>query len=176
MRIETKDGRQGPLTFVTVSHTLRHGSTVCVEEEQDLVYREHPRSTGSGPAETPPEKRAPSRDARHLAPDTVMLFRYSSLTSNGHRIHYDQRYARDVEGYRNLVVHGPLTATLLMGHAASVAGAKLQTFEFRGRQPLFVDEQLTLDVVERDADRMVVSAESKASQGMTGTATFETKP
>jgi 3-methylfumaryl-CoA hydratase len=79
-----------------------------------------------------------------VKPDTVLLFRYSALTSNGHRIHYDQQYARDEENYPDLVVHGPLTATLLQGFAVRHGGKPLRTFEFRGLSPLFVTSPFQL--------------------------------
>ena len=133
-QIETKTGRTGPLCFVTVRHELAvHGET-RVTEDQDLVYREDP-----APDALRPQPRPAPRDAdwtRIIEPSEVMLFRYSALTFNGHRIHYDRDYARDVEGYDGLVFHGPLTATLLADLAASEMGP-LATFSFRALSPLF---------------------------------------
>jgi 3-methylfumaryl-CoA hydratase len=173
VRVVSKIGRQGPLTFVTVSHVVRHGSTVAVEEEQDLVYRDDPPR--DAPAAVPAKPAvAPSELAQQLAPDTTMLFRYSALTSNGHRIHYDQAYAREVEGYPDVVVHGPLTATLLMRYAEAVGGATLRTFEFRGQQPLLVGRPITLDVVADSGEALTVAARSPSSSGMEATATFAT--
>ena len=113
LKVEEKQGRSGPLCFVTVGHELIDGDTLCIAEEHDIVYREDPAPGAPAPAPQP----APEGSAFHrvISPDPVLLFRYSALTFNGHRIHYDQPYATGVEGYPGLVVHGPLLATLLMG-------------------------------------------------------------
>lgn len=141
--IDTKTGRTGTLVFVTVRHTISQGSVIAIEEEQDLVYRVPPAP--GDPA--PPGKPAPSAmwsEAVH--PGAPLLFRYSALTFNGHRIHYDAPYATAVEGYPALVVHGPLTATLLQGLATRVRpDARLVTFSFRGLAPLFVDRTFHLE-------------------------------
>jgi len=141
-KIEVKSGRAGRLVFVTVSHTVDCGDGPCVTEEQDIVYREAALPGTSAPAPSPaPADAAWSEEVR---PDTVLLFRYSALTSNGHRIHYDQEYARREENYPDLVVHGPLTATLLQAFAAKHAGKSLRTFEFRGMSPLFATSPFKL--------------------------------
>ncbi len=137
LKVEAKSGRAGQLVFVTVSHQISSGGELCITEEQDIVYREAAAPGTPAPAPTPaPEGAAWSED---ILPNTVLLFRYSALTSNGHRIHYDQQYARREENYPDLVVHGPLTATLLQGFAARRAQKPLKSFEFRGASPLFVD-------------------------------------
>ena len=107
-----KEGRSGALVFVTVRHEISDAGGVAVTEEHDIVYRGNPQpgaDAGRGAA-------APTGEAwsREIAPDAVLLFRYSALTFNGHRIHYDRRYVTEVEGYPGLVVHGPLIATLLL--------------------------------------------------------------
>lgn len=132
-RVEEKTGRSGRLCFVTVAHDHLVDGDLCVREEQDIVYREPP----SGPAPTPPDAPIPPGDTattRTVQPDPVTLFRYSALTFNGHRIHYDHPYATGVEGYNGLVFHGPLTATLLAGMAEE-HGA-LASFAFRAVSPL----------------------------------------
>lgn len=111
-RVEPKQGRSGPLCFVTVAHDLHQNGTHCIAEEHDIVYREDP-APGT-PAPVPQPAPDESDFSRTIHPDPVLLFRYSALTFNGHRIHYDQPYATGVEGYPGLVVHGPLLATLLM--------------------------------------------------------------
>lgn len=129
-----KLGQTGQLCFVTVKHELSTAGELRIVEEQDLVYREDPAPN----TPSPEPKRAPS-DAQwtqHIEPSEVMLFRYSALTFNGHRIHYDREYAREVEGYEGLVFHGPLTATLLADLAATQLGP-LATFSFRAMSPLF---------------------------------------
>jgi 3-methylfumaryl-CoA hydratase len=144
LRIVEKIGKTGPLCFVTVAHTIASEGLDCIVEEQDIVYRDgvgpHPTTAAPSPA-TP----VASQWTRTLTADTTLLFRYSALTSNGHRIHYDLPYARDVEGYRGLVVQGPLMATLLQGLAlACRPGKPMSGFEFKGVNPLFVGAALTL--------------------------------
>ncbi len=138
--VKEKSGRSGRLCFVTVVHRLTVGDTARITEEQDLVYRQ---ATG---APRPPGEPAPAEamSSHEITPDPVWLFRYSALTSNGHRIHYDADYVRDVEGYPGLVVHGPLTATLLMRLAVSLTSAALTEFSFRAVSPLFVTEPFTI--------------------------------
>ena len=142
-KVETKSGRAGSLVFVTVSHVFDCGDGPCITEEQDIVYRE---AAAPGTAAPPPSP-APTDAAwsEEVTPDTVLMFRYSALTSNGHRIHYDQAYARAEENYPDLVVHGPLTATLLQAFAAVHAGKPLKAFEFRGMSPLFVTSPFKLE-------------------------------
>lgn len=143
LKVEAKSGRAGRLVFVTVSHSIACNSAVCVTEEQDIVYREAAAPGAPAPAATPAPQEAAWSEA--FRPDAVLLFRYSSLTSNGHRIHYDQAYARAEENYPDLVVHGPLTATLLQGFAERHAGKPLKSFEFRGVSPLFVSSAFKLE-------------------------------
>ena len=111
-------------------------SAACIEEEHDIVYREAPR----GDAPTPKGEPAPASAAwqRQITPDPVLLFRYSALTFNGHRIHYDRPYATGVEGYPGLVVHGPLLATLMVDLARRERPqAHITSFQFRARSPIF---------------------------------------
>lgn len=129
-----KSGTTGQLVFVTVSHEIYCGGNLAVKEKQNLVYRE--ASTSNTP---PPAKPAPAEAqwSRQVQPDSVMLFRYSALTFNGHRIHYDRDYATHKEGYSGLVVHGPLTATLLLDLLLrELPEAKVVSFSFRGVAPL----------------------------------------
>ena len=140
--VETKRGRSGPLCFVTVRHELAVDGEVRIVEERDLVYREDPV-----PGAPVPEPRAAPTDtdfSRTVTPSEVMLFRYSALTFNGHRIHYDREYASGVEGYPGLVVHGPLVATLLADLAVRETGRRLVAFSFRGVAPLFDGEAFSI--------------------------------
>lgn len=142
--IKMKEGRSGKLCFVTVRHDIRDGGGLCVREAQDLVYREAPGADAVAPArpDAPPDAQV----SEVFEPDPVLLFRFSALTFNGHRIHYDRDYARNVENYRDLVVHGPLTALLLCGLAMRLAGTgQLRSFSFRAVSPLFVDRPFTLN-------------------------------
>jgi 3-methylfumaryl-CoA hydratase len=138
LRIESKSGRRGNLVFVTVRHTIGFGANTCIVEEQDIVYRE--ASQPGAPSPVPEPAPATASWGFDVAPDPVLLFRYSALTSNGHRIHYDRDYARGEEGYRDLVVHGPLLATFLQDLARSSRPAvRMRHFSFRGLAPVFVD-------------------------------------
>jgi 3-methylfumaryl-CoA hydratase len=136
--VQHKAGRSGNLVFVTVSHELTATSGPVLTELQDIVYREAP-APGQSAAE--PAVPTESREAdwmRTIAPDPVLLFRFSALTFNAHRIHYDRPYCREVEGYPGLVVHGPLTATLMMDlFLRHHPGARVTSFSFRGLRPLF---------------------------------------
>jgi 3-methylfumaryl-CoA hydratase len=134
--VSLKEGRNGTLAFVTVRHQVSTEAGVCVDEEQDIVYRAAP-----APGERPrPGEPAPASAAwrREMAPDPVLLFRYSALTFNGHRIHYDHKFTTEVEGYPGLVVHGPLLATLMVELARRERPeARVARFEFRAERPVF---------------------------------------
>jgi 3-methylfumaryl-CoA hydratase len=137
--ITEKTGRSGTLMFVTVRHELDAGDGVAISEEQDLVYRETTAAKLPFPVSdcAPP---APWMETVH--PDPVLLFRYSALTMNGHRIHYDRPYAMGEEGYPALVVHGPLQATLLIRLAERQLDAPVTGFDFRGQQPAYDGAEL----------------------------------
>ena len=136
--VALKQGRSGPLAFVTVHHRVSDGGGVCFEEEQDLVFRGATElASHRAPAQVaPPEAPAWSR---RVTPDPVLLFRFSALTFNGHRIHYDQDYTRDQEGYPGLVVHGPLLGLLMCQLAMDENKAgRPASYRFRLSQPIFV--------------------------------------
>lgn len=126
---------------MTVGHRLSTAAGLAIEEEQDIVYRA-PAATARPEAATGDP--APSDWQDGLDPDPVLLFRYSSLTFNGHRIHYDLPYATGVEGYPGLVVQGPLTATFLMETFRAHIADEPRTFAFRGQAPLFADGRVSL--------------------------------
>ena len=131
-----KQGRSGALVFVTVRHEIANSAGVAMTEEHDIVYREMP-VPGERPA-TPPRAPGTASWTQTIRPDDVLLFRYSALTFNGHRIHYDRRYVTEVEGYPGLVVHGPLIATLLLELARRERpNATVMRFSFRAVSPLF---------------------------------------
>jgi 3-methylfumaryl-CoA hydratase len=132
--VALKEGRSGVLCFVSVSHEYFTVRGLAVEDRQDIVYREFSAATASiaNPRNLPrPEWR------RDMRADPVLLMRYSALTFNGHRIHYDRPYATNVEGYPGLIVHGPLQATLLIEFAASIKDQPPKQFLYRAVQPLF---------------------------------------
>ncbi|MEX5730071.1 3-methylfumaryl-CoA hydratase [Rhodovulum iodosum] len=138
--IAEKTGRTGPLAFVTLRHDIVQGGRLCVSEHQNLVYRQDPDPAAPSPAPPPAPEGAEQTHAVGFSP--TLLFRYSALTFNGHRIHYDRDYARDVEGYAGLVVHGPLLAQLLMLMAEE--RGPLAGFAFRATAPLIDTETATL--------------------------------
>ena len=131
-----KSGRSGDLLFVLVQHQIRHAQGLALTEEHDIVYRPAAKPGDPTPPPTPADTGAAWQ--RVITPDDVLLFRYSALTFNGHRIHYDRRYVTEVEGYPGLIVHGPLIATLLMDllrrHASD---AQVSRFEFKAVRPTF---------------------------------------
>ena len=143
LSVEAKEGRSGALVFVTVAHEISHARGLAVREEQDIVYRDHPNATTA--AVTPPQARTDEDFSRLVTPDPVQLFRYSALTFNGHRIHYDRDYATQVEGYPGLVVHGPLIATLLLALAQrEMPNAAFARFDFKAVTPLFDIDAFTV--------------------------------
>ena len=135
--IRAKRGASGDLLFVTLQHDITADGIATIREEQDLVYRA--AVTGSTPpAESAPAPAPePAEAIRRVTADPVLLFRFSALTFNAHRIHYDRDYARDVEGYPGLVVHGPLIATRLVDHAQrELPGLTPRQFSFRAEAPM----------------------------------------
>jgi 3-methylfumaryl-CoA hydratase len=141
--IEDKTGRSGRLVFVTVQHDIEVAGELRIEEEHDIVYRDAPQPGAVGPKASP----APQDETwrRTIDADPVMLFRYSALTFNSHRIHYDYPYVTEVEAYPGLVVHGPLIATLLVDLVRrELPAATLQSFAFRALRPTFANQPFTV--------------------------------
>jgi 3-methylfumaryl-CoA hydratase len=134
--VQQKSGRSGRLAFVTVRYRIVQDDALCVEEEQDIVYREP-----GPPLPAPPVVQLPPLPAgtwsRTVTPDSRLLFRFSALTFNAHRIHYDRPYATREEGYPGLVVHGPLTAMLLLDLVRQNTDLPFSAFRFRSQAPLF---------------------------------------
>lgn len=135
--ITSKEGRSGKLVFVGVAHEVCVAGECCLREEQTIVYRQ-PVEVGGGM--TTAERAPTAADfSASYQPDPIMLFRYSALTSNGHRIHYDVDFCHEHEGYPNLVIHGPLIATLILDlFSRQFPGRQIAIFEYRGRSPLFL--------------------------------------
>jgi 3-methylfumaryl-CoA hydratase len=134
--VRMKEGRSGPLVFIKVRHEIRGDGLLSINEEHDIVYRDLPQPGEAAPPATPAPE--PAQWSRRIAPDDVLLFRYSALTFNGHRIHYDRRYVTGTEGYPGLVVHGPLIATLLLDLLRrELPHAEVKAFSFRAVKPLF---------------------------------------
>jgi 3-methylfumaryl-CoA hydratase len=144
--ITFKEGSTGRLGFVTLRHSLHVAGNLRIEERQDIVYRSDP--TPGVPATTPP--RAESWAATHswtLTPDPVLLFRYSALTFNGHRIHYDLPYATGVEGYAGLVVHGPMQALWMLNLATDILGREPARLRYRGLSPLICGVPVRIEAI-----------------------------
>ncbi|HVC00492.1 MAG TPA: MaoC family dehydratase N-terminal domain-containing protein [Candidatus Dormibacteraeota bacterium] len=138
LKVQFKKGRTGPLYFVTVSHTIGGGAGISIVEESDIVYRDYPKA--GQPTAEPPAAPAERSWERTVRPDEVLLFRYSALTFNSHRIHYDWRYCAAVESYPGLVVHGPLMATLLADLVRrNLPQSRVTGLSFRAVSPLFVN-------------------------------------
>ena len=168
--IDEKSGKSGDLIFVAVDHETRVGQQVAIRERQNIVYRQPAGpSAPAPPASTKPADLSGWDWQQQIMPSEPLLFRYSALTFNSHRIHYDEPYAVQEEGYAGLVVQGPLMATLLLNLAASELGAnKLSSFSFRGQAPAFANaaiylvgkqqgEKITLAVLGKDGKEIVTA-------------------
>ena len=133
-----KAGRSGELLFVLVEHQFRNAQGVSLTEEHDIVYRAAAQPGDAAPVPVRPPLDGQPSWSRVITPDDVLLFRYSALTFNGHRIHYDRKYVTEVEGYPGLIVHGPLIATLLIDLLRrSLPQAQVQSFAFKAVRPTF---------------------------------------
>ena len=136
VKVGAKSGRSGELVFVTVRHEVSNARGIALTEEHDIVYRDMPV-----PGAPPPTPQSAPNDpsfSRNVIPDPVLLFRYSALTFNAHRIHYDRAYVTQVEGYPGLIVHGPLIATLLADLVRrELPDAQMRRFTFTAMRPLF---------------------------------------
>ena len=164
-----KDGRTGPLCFVTVEHKITSGGRPAITEVQDIVYR-----NAAGAAAPPKAPAAADRGERciEIDPTPTLLFRYSALTFNGHRIHYDTPYATDVEGYPGLVVHGPLQATMLCQMSADIRKSDPISFQFRSLSPIFDNARFFLNAKEADDGVRSWTASSSGPLAMEGHATW----
>nr|WP_111299093.1 MaoC family dehydratase N-terminal domain-containing protein [Paracoccus saliphilus] len=164
--VQLKQGRSGPLCFVTVEHEISCDGALAVVETQDIVYR---GSTAAASVTAAPP--APSgAHRRQIEAGATLLFRYSALTFNGHRIHYDRPYATTQEGYPGLVVHGPLQATLLAHLAQDLRGAPPREFWFRSLSPLFDNTGFNLHAVDDGASMSLWTARDGGPVAMQATA------
>jgi len=145
--LDLKEGRSGKLAFLTQRHLVNANDVPVIDEVQTIVYRD-----AEGATAAPMEQPVPAAAwQRWITADTTLLFRFSALTYNAHRIHYDRDYATGVEGYPGLVVHGPLIATLLMDLYLRHAKAPPRRFAFRARAPLFDGAEITLNGTPTDS-------------------------
>lgn len=167
--VEHKRGRSGDLVFVTVRHEILDAGQVAITEDHDIVYKPPtpPGATRPAAAAMP----APSC-SEPFEPTSTMLFRYSALTFNGHRIHYDQDYCRNVEGYANLVVHGPLQATVLAGLASRLGPRPLRHFRYRGVLPNLLGIALTANAAPSGEGLTLWTAQSDGAVSMQAEASF----
>ncbi|NNJ77137.1 MAG: itaconyl-CoA hydratase [Anderseniella sp.] len=167
-------GKSGQLCFVTVNHDVTVAGEACFSERQNIVYREMPAPGSPQPGGMPAPDDAAFETV--VTPDPVMLFRYSALIFYGHRIHYDIDYTRDVEGYPGLVVHGPLTAALLVDLGLrNRADAALKSFEIRAMSPLFSPQPIHLEGRHDGEVTHTWARTPDGSLAMTVDLTFDTK-
>jgi len=170
--VTMKTGSTGVLCFVSVDHLVTTSRGTALRERQDIVYRDistAPATAAAKPAAAPP---AAKHRETHMA-DPVLLFRYSALTFNGHRIHYDRDYVTKVEGYPGLIFHGPLQAAFIVELAAKLhGGAAPKKLGYRGLQPLFEGSEFSVNANDTDAGMELWTANSEGQPTMKGTATW----
>jgi 3-methylfumaryl-CoA hydratase len=167
-----KSGRSGDLVFVTVRHEVFVGDEATIDEEHDIVYRA--AAEPGAPAPAPVAAPADADWTYPVQPDAVMLFRYSALTFNSHRIHYDLDYVTRVEGYAGLVVHGPLIATLLLdGLRRARPAARVTAFTFRAVAPTVHTDLFAVQGRIEAPGKARVWAQKSGALTMDGTAEFE---
>ncbi len=171
LAVDVKQGRTGTLGLVKIEHRISQEGVLCRAEEQDIVYREAAKPSDN-PASAPECPDGAEYNGQ-VHPDPVMLFRYSALTYNSHRIHYDRAYAKSEEGYEDLVVHGPLTASLLARFARESRGnTPLSRFAFRGTSPLFVGAPFDLSARNQNACLQLWATRPVGGMAMSATAVF----
>ncbi len=175
LAVTEKDGRSGHLTFVTVGVQVLQGGAVVVAEEQDIVYRDAAVQAQSPAPQSPGAVVPAGQGEREIGISPALLFRFSALTYNAHRIHYDRDYCRDVEGYPGLLTHGPLQA-LAMAEAARAAGGTggrtgNASFAYRLVSPLFDDQGLIVSAVQGPDGTTVTAARDRYGR-QTASGTF----
>jgi 3-methylfumaryl-CoA hydratase len=163
--VTEKSGRTGRLVFLTLRHDVFAGETLCITDEADVVFRD--KSGNAGPL--PPGEKRKAQVSRIVEPTAALLFRFSALTYNAHRIHYDRDYATKEEGYPGLVVHGPLLATLLVDHfRRHRPDNRIATFEFRAQRPVFDLAPFTVNLVDTASGADVWAADGDGYVAMAG--------
>lgn len=169
--VQVKSGSTGTLCFVSVEHSISSPRGVAIKERQDIVYREMTSAQAAPTKAPPPPPKAQHREV-HVS-DPVLLFRYSALTFNGHRIHYDRDYVTKVEGYPGLIFHGPLQAALIIEMAAKLRGGKAPAkFTYRGLQPLFEGSEFSVNANETETGMELWTANAEGQPTMKGTAVW----
>lgn len=168
--VTVKQGRTGTLCFVTVDHRIESDARLPLTERQDIVYRDLDAPGAPAKAAPPPAPEGTHRVT--VDPTAPLLFRYSALTFNGHRIHYDAPYTREVEGYPGLIVHGPLQASQLVHLAERVGGRVPKTFDFRSLSTIFDTGPYTLNATEDGEALKLWTAQSGGPVAMEACATW----
>jgi 3-methylfumaryl-CoA hydratase len=169
--VTLKTGSTGTLCFVSVEHVVTTPRGTSIRERQDIVYRDVSTTQPAAPAKAAPPPAAKHRET-HIS-DPVLLFRYSALTFNGHRIHYDRDYVTKVEGYPGLIFHGPLQAALIVEFAAKLHGGQPpKTFSYRGVQPLFEGSEFSVNANDAEGGLELWTANAEGQPTMKGTATW----
>lgn len=167
--VSVKQGRTGVLCFVTVRHHVESDGRPALTERQDIVYRDAQAASAAPTDKT--QEPAPLGTYRvKIAAGAAFLFRYSALTFNGHRIHYDAPYAQGVENYPGLVIHGPLQATMLCQYAADLRDTTPKSFRFRSRAPIFGPGAFTLNATPNGEALKLWTAQSDGPISMEATA------
>jgi 3-methylfumaryl-CoA hydratase len=170
--VTMKTGSTGVLCFVAVEHEISTPRGLAIRERHDIVYREMSSAAPATPTKAPPPPPAAKHRESHMA-DPVLLFRYSALTFNGHRIHYDRDYVTKVEGYPGLVFHGPLQASFIVELAAKLhGGMPPKKLSYRGVQPLFEGSEFSVNANDNGAGMELWTANSAGQPTMKGTATW----
>jgi 3-methylfumaryl-CoA hydratase len=170
--VTMKTGSTGVLCFVSVEHLITTPRGTALRERQDIVYRDISTAPASASAKSPAPPPSALHRESHMA-DPVLLFRYSALTFNGHRIHYDRDYVTKVEGYPGLIFHGPLQAAFIVELAAKLhGGAAPKKFSYRGVQPLFEGSEFSINASNTGAGMELWTANSAGQPTMKGTATW----
>jgi 3-methylfumaryl-CoA hydratase len=170
--VALKTGSTGTLCFVSVEHVVTTPRGPAIRERQDIVYRDVSTTQPAAPAKAAPPPPAAKHRETHIS-DPVLLFRYSALTFNGHRIHYDRDYVTKVEGYPGLIFHGPLQAALIVEFAAKLHGGQPpKTFSYRGVQPLFEGSEFSVNANDAEGGLELWTANAEGQPTMKGTATW----
>jgi 3-methylfumaryl-CoA hydratase len=170
--VTVKTGSTGTLCFVAVDHLVSTEQGTAIRERQDIVYREMGGAQPAAPAKAAPSPRLAQHRETHMA-DPVLLFRYSALTFNGHRIHYDRDYVTKVEGYPGLIFHGPLQAAFIVELAAKLRGGRPpRKLSYRGLQPLFEGSEFSVNANDNGSAIELWTANSDGQPTMKGTATW----
>ena len=170
--ITMKSGSTGQLCFVSVEHQVTTERGLAIRERQDIVYRDMGGPQGAPSTKAPPPPPVAQHRETHMS-DPVLLFRYSALTFNGHRIHYDRDYVTRVEGYPGLIFHGPLQAAFIIELAAKLhGGTPPKKFVYRGVQPLFEGSEFSINANTTDAGMELWTANAEGQPTMKGTASW----